>query len=446
MAYDVVVIGSGPGGHMCAVRAAQLGQRVALVEKGKMGGVCSNTGCIPTKALVSCAQLARKLKNPGQFGIRAPAIEFDFSAALKRCRLSASTVSQGVSLLLKSHGVECLEGEARLESPSQVRVGERLVEATNIVLATGGHPIHLPGVSYGPQVITGEEVSALESCPKSVIIIGGGVEGVEYAGIFASFGIEVTVIELADRLICAADLEASQLVAKSLAGLGVKIMTNTRVEKIEGTTVTLNTGQATNADLVVIAIGKKPNIGADVLGLGVRADKKGIIVDQHMRTSIPNIYAVGDVAGGGLAHVASEQGVIAAHNIAGQDCSFDGVFPYCIFTVPEVAAVGDISGVGAAVGRFPFAALGRATASGDRVGFAKVFVKDNLVAGAVIAGSNASDLIAEAALAVKNKVPVDVLTSTIHAHPTYAEAFLEAVRDASGCALSLPPKKSAPLK
>lgn len=437
MAYDVVIIGSGPGGHMCAVRAAQLGLKVAVVEKKKLGGVCSNTGCIPTKALASCAELARKMKSAESYGVRASGVEFDFATALRRARNAASMVSQGVGLLLKSHGVEVVQGEGTVESPAVVRVGEMRLETKNIVIATGGYPVPFPGVAFGGTVISGEEVMALESAPKSVIIIGGGVEGAEYAGIFASFGIPVTVIELLDRIIAQADREASELVAKSLAGMGVKILTGTKVERVEGGAVYAN-GEKHDADLIIVSIGKRPNVGEDAKNIGVAWEKKGITVDARMRTSVPNVYAIGDAAGGGLAHVASEQGVAAAENIAGMGSEFDGRYPYCIFSVPEVAAVGDISGDGAGVGKFPFAALGRATASGDRNGFVKAFVKDGVVVGAVIAGPHASDLVGEAALAVRNKLTAEQVFRTIHAHPTFPEAFQEAVRVAEGKSLAMP--------
>jgi dihydrolipoamide dehydrogenase len=346
-------------------------------------------------------------------------------------------VSQGVGLLMKSHGVECVFGEAVIETPNFVRVGERKLETKNIVIATGGHPISLPGVQLGNGVITGEEVAALETAPKSAVIIGGGVEGVEYAGIFASFGIQVTVIEMFDRLISITDKDASELVAKSLSGLGARVMTGTKVEKVEGKDVYAG-GEKISADLVIVAIGKRPNIGEDAKKLGIAFDKRGITVDSHMRTNVPNVYAIGDVAGGGLAHVASEQGIIAAENIASMDSGFEAVYPYCIFSVPEVAAVGDVSGEGAKAGVFPFAALGRATASGERVGFVKAFLKDGVVVGAVIAGPHASDLIGEAALAVKMKLKTEDIARTIHAHPTFTEAFQDAVRAAEGKAIFMP--------
>lgn len=435
--YDVVIIGSGPGGYSCALRARQLGLKTVVIEKNKVGGVCANVGCIPTKSLAASAELARKTKTMKSCGIEIEGIRFDFAATIKRARQSASMVSQGVGMLLKNSGVEYIQGEAIIETINLVVVGERKFNTKNIVVATGGTPIALPGINFGNGIISGEELVHLEKIPKSVIIIGGGVEGVEYAGILSSFGINVTIIEMFDRLIALIDKEASELVAKSLVGLGVRLMTGTKVEKITGTEVTAN-GEKLMADLIIIAIGKRPNIGEDIKKLGITTNKKGIEVNSHMQTNIQNIYAVGDVVGGGLAHVASEQGIIAAESIVGLKSEYDGnVVPYCIFTVPEIAAVGDVSGYEAKIGNFPFAALGRATATGERIGFVKTFVKNNEVVGTVIAGPHASDLIGEATLAVKLKAKTEDISKTIHAHPTFPEAFREAVKAASGNTIHL---------
>lgn len=428
--YDIVIVGSGPGGHSCALRAREFGLKVAIVEKNKVGGVCANVGCIPTKSLAASAELARKTKIMKSCGIDVGEIKFDFSTTLKRARQSAAVVSQGVNMLLKNSGVEYVQGEARIEAVDLVIVGERKFKTKNIVIATGGAPIALPGVNFGKRIISGEELVHLEDAPKKVIIIGGGVEGVEYAGILSSFGIDVTIIEMFDRVIASVDKEAAELVAKSLTGLGVKILTGTKVEKINETEVTAN-GEKLTADLIIIAIGKRPNISEDIKKLGIITSKKGIEVNSQMQTSIQNIYAVGDVVGGGLAHVASEQGIVVAENIAGIKSEYDGtVVPYCIFTVPEVAVVGDVSGENASIGNFPFAALGRATATGERIGFVKVFVNDKKLVGTVIVGPHASDLIGEAALAVKLRVGAEEISKTIHAHPTFPEAFQEAVRNA----------------
>ncbi|MFH1520700.1 MAG: dihydrolipoyl dehydrogenase [Candidatus Micrarchaeota archaeon] len=436
MVYDVVIIGGGPGGYSCAIRASQLGLKTIVIEKENMGGVCANVGCIPTKSLANSAELARKIKTANSSGIKIGHVEFDFLAAVKKARTAASIVSQGVKLLLKNDGIEMVHGEAIIETPTIVKVGEQKFETKNIVIATGGLPFNLPGVEFGGKIISGEELVHLETVPKSVVIIGGGVEGVEYAAILSSFGIDVIVIEMFERLISLVDKEASEVVTKSLVGLGVKVLTGTKVEKIEEGIV-FAAGQRYDADLVIVAIGKRANIGEDVKKLGLVTTKKGIGIDSHLRTNISNIYAVGDVVGGGLAHVASEQGIIAAENIAGLNSEYGGMVPSCIFTAPEIAMVGDTSGIDANVGTFPFAALGRATASGERTGFVKVFIKDEIVIGTVIAGPHASDLIAEAALAVKLKASVEIISKTIHAHPTFPEAFQEAVRAADGSAIHL---------
>lgn len=430
--YDVVIIGSGPGGYACAIRAAQLGLNAVIVEKGKIGGVCANVGCIPTKALVSSAEVARKMKSAATFGVKITGFETDFAVALKRARLCATISTKGVEMLLKENKVEVIQGEAVVEKRGAVVVGERKLETKNIVLATGGSAISIPGVSFNDKIICGEELVHLQELPKRVVIVGGGVEGVEYAAVLNAFGSQVTIIEMLDRLVAFADKDASELVTKSLAGAGVRVLCSTRAEKIEPGAVHAN-GERIEADKIIVAIGKRPNISQDLQKLGLKATKKGIEVDAQMRTSIPGIYAIGDVAGGGLAHVASEQGVVAAESIAGKKATYDSsAVPACIFTTPEVSWVGDVSGKDATIGHFQFAALGRATASGERIGFVKVFVKEGIIAGCVIAGPHASDLIAEATLAVRLKLKAEDVGRTIHAHPTFPEAFQEAVKAALG--------------
>lgn len=425
------------------------------MEKNKAGGVCANVGCIPTKSLAASAELARKIKSgaSASSGVRASGVELDFAAAAKKARTAASIVSQGVGFLLKSWGVEIVAGEAEIASPNEVKVnsagGERALETKNVVIATGGSPFALPGAAFGGAVISGEELVLIEKVPKKVVIIGGGVEGVEYAGILASFGVDVTVIEMAGRILPMADAEAAALVAKNLAGLGVKILVNTKVEKIEGNAVFAG-GAKFDADLVIVVIGKRPNVSEDAKRLGVKFGKRGIETDSAMRTSVAGVYAIGDVVGGGLAHVASEQGIVAAENIAGRDTEYGAsAVPYAIFTLPEVAAVGDVSGGaasgseanGVSIGVFPFAALGRATAQGERAGFVKVFANaEGVIVGCVIAGAHASDCISEAALAVRLKATLDDVCGTIHAHPTFPEAFQEAARAAKGAAIHLTKK------
>lgn len=440
MVFDVVVIGGGPGGYACAIRCAQLGLKTALVEKNSLGGVCANVGCIPTKSLVYSAQLARKISSASAHGIRVEKIELDFASALKRARNAALMVSKGVELLLKSNGIELIKGVAAVESPNLVRVADRLLQAKNIVIATGGAPASFPGVGFSESVVSGEQVIGLTKSPKTAVIIGGGVEGVEFASIMASFGIQVTLVEAMNRVISLTDEEASELVAKSLGGLGVRLMTGARVEKIDGNAVLVN-GEKISADLIIVVIGKRPNVGEDVKKLGVQVSKAGIAVDSGMQTCVKGVYAIGDVVGGGLAHVASEQGVVCAQNIAGLSSNYDAsVVPCCIFSSPQVACVGDVSGNDATIGVFPFAALGMAAASGERTGFVKVFVKESIIVGAVIVGEHASDLIAEATLAVKLKASAESVCETIHAHPTFSEAFLEAVKSAVGKSIHLPKK------
>ena len=434
--YDAVVIGGGPGGYVCAIRVAQLGGKVVLIEKDKLGGVCANTGCIPTKSLYSSVELIRRIKIAKSFGIVVTDFETDFPLALKRANLIGGKSAKGVELLLKSNDVEVIHATAEIVDSNTLLAGGQKIQTRNIVIATGSSAIELPFARFdGKTIFSSEELWHLNSLPKSLVIIGGGYEGVEFANIFNAFGCEVTIVELMDKILPREDQEVSEYVQKTMQKEGVNILTGKMVSEVNGTTVKLKSGEELKTEKVLVVVGRKPNLFSNLGKLGVGFDKRGININSRCQTSASNIYAIGDVAKGGLAHVASYQGEIAAQNIMGKASEFNPVIPYAIFSHPEVACVGAFDGK---VGKFPFLASGKALTMGEKEGFIKVFVKDNFVNGACIVGPEASTLIAEVALAVRNKLSLEQIISTIHAHPTLPEVFVEAVKNALGEAIHLP--------
>ncbi|MEM3030144.1 MAG: dihydrolipoyl dehydrogenase [Candidatus Micrarchaeia archaeon] len=442
MPFDAVVVGGGPGGYVCAIRAAQLGGKVALVERAKLGGTCTNTGCIPTKALLASAELAEKIGRAKAFGINATA-SVDFAATMKRASAIAASLSKGVELLLQSNGVEIIQGTGVIKSRNTVAAAGRQLQTNNIVIATGSLPTELPFARFGGNILSSETIWSLSEKPESIAVIGGGVEGVEFACAFSALGVKTTVIEMADSILPFEDAEASQLLFNSLKRAGVHFVLGKRVEKIDGETIIAG-GEKVEAEKILVAIGRKPDIDeASLRAVGVAFDGRGIKTNARMQTNIPNIYAIGDAAGGRLAHEASAQGVVAAENIMGEQTTFDSVvLPACIFTQPEIARVGKTEEkTGVLVGRFPFAASSKAACIGEKMGFVKVFIKKSVLCGALIVGAHASELIAEAALAIKLKAKAEDVASTIHAHPTLPEAFKEAVEDALGRTIHLPGTK-----
>ncbi len=445
MVYDAIVVGGGPGGYACAIRIAQLGGKVVLVEKEKLGGTCTNVGCIPTKSLYATAEVLKKIKNARAMGITVSGgVNVDFVQALKRANAIAAQLSRGIELLLKSNGVEVVKGVGEVVGIGMVRVGERVLESKNIVIATGGEPVELPFAKFdGEKIVSSEQVWGLSALPKSVVIVGGGVEGVEFANLFNAFGSQVTVVELLGELISMEEKEARETVAKTLVREGVKLALGKRVVKISGGVVEVEGGEKFEGEKVLVVVGRRAKLNKKELdAIGIKHEKRGIIVDEKCESGVKGIYAIGDAAGGGLAHVASAQGEVVAENIMEGKAVFDArVVPACIFTSPEIASAGEkTDGEGVRVGRFPFVASGKAVCDGEKAGFVKVFVResDGVIVGGVVVGEGASSIIAEIALAVKSKLSAKQVIETIHAHPTLPEAFAEAVRDAEGKAIHLP--------
>jgi dihydrolipoamide dehydrogenase len=463
---DVVVVGGGTGGYTAAIRASQLGAKVTLIEKDTLGGTCLNRGCIPTKALLRGAELVNLAHQGKDYGVNAGEVTIDFPQMMARKEQIVRTLVTGVQSLMRGNGIEVIKGVATVISPRQVQVessGEkRTIEAGKIILAPGSiaATLPIPGVDE-PGVITSNEALQLSEIPQSMVVVGGGAIGVEFATIFAGLGSTITIVEMLPEIIPTEDHELCLFLQDSLQRKGTEVLTGARVARIEDepgggklATVSTEAGEREiKAQLVLIAVGRKPN--TEHLGLeetGVKTEGGRIIVNRQMETSVPGIYAVGDAIGGILlAHVASAEGEVAAENALGRTSSIDyRVVPRCIYTMPEIAAVGMTEreareeGIDITVGRFPFTANGKAIILGEREGLVKVVADSGSgeVLGIHIVGPHATDLIAEAALSMKMEGTIQEVFSTIHAHPTLSEAIREAALDVEGTAFHIPPRKS----
>jgi dihydrolipoamide dehydrogenase len=443
--HDAVIIGGGPAGYTAATRISQLGGTAVIVEKEALGGVCANWGCIPTKALEASVRTLENARKAGAMGVKTSQVEPDFPAMIQRMNRVKKASVAGIHSLIRSSGIEVVEAEGKLVSPTQVKTGKKTLKAKNVLIATGSFPIAVPGVRPdGKNILNSKQALELEKVPSSMAIIGGGFVGVEFANIFQKLGCDVTIIEFFSQLLPAEDPEISGLLLKALQRNGVSVMTDSKAvsiqKKQEGVQIEVNTPtgqQVRTVGKVLVAIGRRPNVLPRQLSkIGVKASKKGIHVDNHLRTSCPTVFAAGDVTGQNLlAHVAFRQGEVAAENIMGLNTEIDySAVPNCVFSSPEVASVGlkESQVSKARVGKCFFAANGKAKAEGKSQGLMKVVFdsKTDKLVGAQAIGLHASDLIAEAVLAVKMDATSKQLKQVIHAHPTLPEVFLEAVKNA----------------
>jgi dihydrolipoamide dehydrogenase len=457
--FDAVVVGAGPGGYVAAIRLAQLGQRTALVEKESLGGVCINWGCIPSKALIAAANLVEDMRGAADRGIIAAPLEVDIAKLRAFKDGVVKKMTGGISLLEKGNGVEVVKGTATFVGPGAVEVesaGERTrLEAKAFIVATGARTIQIPGFEFdGKDVWSAKEAVDLPEVPGRLVVIGGGVIGLELGTVYAKLGSRLTVVEALPTILSGVDPEAVRLVQKGLRQREAEVLVNAKAKGLErragGLAVTVEVDgkeRVIEADKVLVSVGFRPN--TEGLGLekaGVQLDAKGFVtVNDRFQTSAPSIYAIGDLCGPPfLAHKASKEGETAAEVIAGKKSMRDWVaMPAAIFTDPEVATVGlseeeaRKKGYDPIVGKFAFGALGRAVAIDHPEGFVKVVGdrESKLLLGATIAGPEASDLIAEAALALEMGAYLEDVALTIHAHPTLPEAFMEACKGALGEAI-----------
>jgi dihydrolipoamide dehydrogenase len=439
--YDVIIIGGGPGGYTCAIRAAQLGAKVCLIEKNGLGGVCTQRGCIPTKYLHSMGDIIRKGKAAKKNGI---SISFELNYQLLRSKMFAtvSRLALGIRHLLETNGVDIIEGDASIRSENEIAVDNgTVVETRNLVIATGSLPICLPGYQFGNNIHSTSSVLELDQLPESITIIGGGYSGCEYASILNALGCKVCLVEAKDHLLPLEIREIGEMIEKYMILDGITVMTRSNVEKIIDSIVFINQ-QEVKSEKILLCIGRKPNLRSDELDkIGLSYGSKGINVDSNLRTNIPHVYAVGDVTGVyELAHVASKQGEVAADDImgiAGNGVDYSAV-PVSVFTYPELAFVGDLKGNS---GHFPLVASAKANCLGDTRGIIKVFERDGKIVGSYIVGPHAGEIIGEASLAIKLKLRPNDISDTIHPHPTLPESFVEAVRDTYHKAILLPVEK-----
>ena len=463
--FDAVVIGAGPGGYPAAIRLGQLKVKTAVIEREYMGGVCLNVGCIPSKAVIHAAKMFDKLGHSEDIGIMSagkPTLDMKKLQAWKGGVVTKLTT--GVRTLLKGNGVEIIEGTAKLEKPGpdghritvKGKTGDQTIIAKNIVLATGSRPLEIPGFKIDQKrVIDSTGALALEAVPGRMIVIGGGYIGLELGMVYAKFGTKVTVVEATPSLLGSMDKDCVAVVARKLKKMGVEVMLSTKAKSWEDKgdravlTVELEGGKTAtiDTDTILLSIGRRPN--SENLGLdaaGVTLDKRGFVVaDDQLRTNVGGIYAIGDLIGGMmLAHKATKEGEVVAEVIAGHKAAFDvRTIPAVVFTDPEIASTGltedeaKANGRTVKVGKFPFAALGRALSVNDTDGFVKVIAdaKSGELLGAHIVGNGASDLIAEVTLAIEMGAVADDLRLTIHAHPTLSEAIMEAAAVALGEAI-----------
>ncbi|MGG3800315.1 dihydrolipoyl dehydrogenase [Metabacillus fastidiosus] len=452
---DTLVVGAGPGGYVAAIRAAQLGQKVTIVEKATLGGVCLNVGCIPSKALINAGHRYEHALHSEDFGIKVENVTVDFTKVQEFKQGVVNKLTGGVEGLLKGNKVEIARGEAYFVDSETVKVMTETSSQTykfkNAILATGSRPVEIPTFKYSKRVLDSTGALNLQEIPKKMVVIGGGVIGIELGSAYANFGTEVTFLEAADDILAGFEKQMTAIVKKRLKGKAVEIHTKAMAKGVEetetGVKVTFEVGgeeKTVEADYLLVSVGRRPN--TDELGLeqvGVEMTDRGLVkIDKQCRTNVSNIYAIGDIVEGPqLAHKASYEGKIAAEAIAGEKAEIDYLgIPAVVFSDPELASVGyteataKAEGIAVNAAKFPFAANGRALSLNDTDGFLKLItLKENgVVVGAQIAGPSASDMISELSLAIEAGMTAEDIAMTIHAHPTLGEITMEAAEVAIG--------------
>lgn len=462
--YDVIVIGAGPGGYVCAIRAAQLGKKTAIIEREFLGGVCLNVGCIPSKALLKNAEVAHTLRERGnEFGFKVDGLTLDYGAAVKRSRRVSGRLVKGVGFLMKKNGVDVLMGRAAFTGPKTITVkneeGETTtLTATDIVLATGASPMVIPGMEAdGDRVLSYRDAILQERLPESVVIIGAGAIGLEFATIWSAYGVDVTLVEMLPRIAPLEDEEVSQELTKAFSKRGIKVLAGTKVEGIERletkvkVTVSGSDGEQTlEAEQALLAMGFRPNTkGLDLKTAGVKLDERGFPeIDERMATATAGIWAIGDVTGKlMLAHVASAMGIICAENIAGVDTTTLDyeMMPRATYCQPQVASFGLTEAQAAErnyeikIGRFPFQASGKALGLGDYGGWVKIVTdaKCGEILGAHMIGPEVTELLPELTLAQMMELTPAEIARNVHAHPTLSEVVMEAAHHAEGHAIHM---------
>lgn len=455
--FDIIVLGSGPGGYVAAIRASQLGFKTAIIEKESLGGVCLNWGCIPTKALLKSAQVFEYLLHAADYGLKAEGVDKDFNAVVKRSRKVAEGMSKGVQFLMKKNKIEVIQGYGTLKPGKKISVKsddgkETEYSANNIIIATGARSRVLPSLPQdGKKIIGYREAMSLDKQPKKMLVVGSGAIGIEFAYFYNAIGTEVTVVEFLPNVVPVEDEEVSKQLERSLKKAGIKIKTSSEVTKVDtsgpGVKATVKTSKGEEileADILLSAVGIKTNIeNIGLENVGIATDRDKILVNDYYQTNIPGYFAIGDVTPGqALAHVASAEGILCVEKIAGMHVEpLDyGNIPGCTYCTPEIASVGLTEkqavekGYEIKVGKFPFSASGKASASGNKDGFVKVIfdAKYGEWLGCHMIGAGVTDMIAEAVVARKLETTGHEILKAVHPHPTMSEAVMEAVAHAYG--------------
>lgn len=455
--YNVIVIGSGPGGYVAAIRASQLGMKVAVVERAEIGGICLNWGCIPTKALLKSAQVFEYINHANDYGINVKDASIDFDSVVKRSRDVAAGMSKGINFLFKKNKIDILSGYGKVKPGKKVEIEDEkgaktIYEADHVILATGGRSRELPSLKLDHKKIIGyRKAMTLDKQPKSMVIVGSGAIGSEFAYFYNAIGTKVTLVEFLPNIVPVEDEEISKQLERSYKKSGIKVMKSSEVTKVDtsgkGCKVTIKTPKGeeiVECEIVLSAVGVSTNVeGIGLEDIGVATDKGKVIVDDYYKTNIPGFYAIGDIVKGpALAHVASAEGIICVEKIAGQDPDpLDyGNIPGCTYSSPEIASVGYTekaaieAGYDIKVGKFPFSASGKASAAGAKEGFVKVIfdAKYGEWLGAHMIGANVTEMIAEVVAARKLETTGHEIIKTVHPHPTMSEAVMEAAAAAYG--------------
>ncbi len=455
--FDLVVVGSGPGGYVAAIRASQLGLKVGVIERESLGGICLNWGCIPTKALLKSAQVFEYFHHAADYGLTAEGVGFDFTKVVQRSRGIADGMSKGINFLFKKNKIETVMGVGKLVAPGQVEVikadgTKETVQAKSIILATGTRARQLPNLPIDDVKIIGyRKAMTLEQMPKRLVVVGSGAIGVEFAYFYRTMGAEVTIVEFLPRIVPIEDEEISRQMEKSYKKIGINILTNAEVTKVDtsgpGCLVTVKTAKGEeqiSCDIVLSAVGIQTNLeNIGLEELGIKVERGRVVVDDFYQTNVPGVYAIGDIVPGpALAHVASAEGIICVEKIAGhhpEPLNYQNI-PGCTYASPEIASVGlteaeaKAKGYDILVGKFPFSASGKASAAGAKDGFVKVIFdkKYGEWLGAHMIGANVTELIAEVVVARKLETTGHEIIKSVHPHPTMSEAVMEATAAAYG--------------
>lgn len=436
--YDIAIIGGGPAGYVAAIKATQLGAKVILCEKDALGGTCLNKGCIPTKTMLCATDKVKEFKKLSKFGIKANLEEMDYAKLIKRKDINVMKLNKGVQNLLDNHDIEVIQGEAEVINNSSLKINDEVINFKNLIIATGSSPTDLPDLKAdGEFILNSNDILKKDTLPESILIVGSGAIGIEWARIFSALNVKTTLIEIADQISPASDKDVAEFITNDLKKNKVKTYIGTRIKNIQNKRVILSNEEELEPEIVLLAAGRKPNTKG-VERLGIELNKGFINVNNNFKTSIKNVYAIGDVNGHmQLAHVASHQGVAAVeHILKNKDSNINyNHIPFIIYGKPEIASVGEREGESF---MFPMNILGKSITDDETDGFVKIIYKNDKITGAHIVAKEASSMIHTLALAIKEEISIQKLQEFVFAHPTYAEGIHETLLGIEGKSIHLP--------